>query len=51
MPGHNHPSVRQALIQCNPPSLKQLDDLTGVHRGHLRWMSQHSLDLRMLAIR
>src|SRR5260370_35144523 len=50
MTGDNHPSLRQALPQFQPPSLKQLDDLTRVHPDHPRcgWANQHTLDLRML---
>src|SRR5437870_151397 len=50
MSSNNHAHVRQALTQFQPPSLKQLDDLTGVHPRHTRgrWMSQHTLDLGML---
>jgi hypothetical protein len=50
MSSHNHTDTRQALPQWEPASLKQLDDLTGVHASHTRgrWMSQHLLDLGML---
>jgi hypothetical protein len=50
MSSHNHPNVRQALPQFHPSSIKQLNDLTGVHARHLRcrWMSQYALDLGML---
>ena len=50
MTGDHHPSVRQALPQFQPPSLKQLDDLTSVHPPHARcwWVSQHALELGML---
>jgi hypothetical protein len=50
MSGHNYTDTRQALPQWEPASLKQLDDLTGIHAGHARgrWMSQHLLDLGML---
>ena len=38
---HNHASLRQVIIQWQPASVKQLDDLSGVHPGHAcrRWMS------------
>jgi hypothetical protein len=44
MTGDNHPSGRQALPQFQPPSLKQLDDLTSVQPRHARcwWVSQHA---------
>ncbi len=47
MSSHNHANLRQALPQFQPASLKQLDDLPGVHPRHARcrWMSQHALDL------
>jgi hypothetical protein len=50
MTGDDHPSLGQALPQFQPPSLKQLDDLTSVHPRHARcwWVSQHALDLGML---
>src|SRR5260370_34427808 len=50
MSSHYHTHVRQALPQFQPPSLKQLDDLTSVHPPHARcwWVSQHTLDLGML---
>jgi hypothetical protein len=38
---HKHASGRQAFIDWQPASSKQLDDLTTVHPGHAcrRWMS------------
>lgn len=47
---HDHASLRQVLTQWEPTSLKQLDDLTGVHPGHAcrRWMSECTLELGML---
>ena len=50
MASHNHAHVRQALTQFQPSTIKQLDDLTGVHPPHARcwWVSQHALDLGML---
>jgi hypothetical protein len=47
---HNHACGRQSLIQGQPASLKQLDDLTGAPASHAcsRWMSQDALDLGML---
>ena len=50
MASHNHAHVRQAPTGFQPSTIKQLDDLTGVHPPHTRcrWMSQHALDLGML---
>ncbi len=50
MASHNHAHVRQAPTGFQPSTIKQLDDLTGVHPRHTRcrWMSQHALDLGML---
>lgn len=50
MASDNHPNVRQALPQFHPSTLKELNDLTGIHARHLgcRWMSQYALDLGML---
>ena len=50
MASNKHSHVRQALTQFQPTSIKQLDDLPGVHPRHARcrWMSQHALDLGML---
>jgi hypothetical protein len=41
---------QQALTSFQPPALKELDDLTGVHPRHARccWMNQRALDLLML---
>src|SRR5206468_12808997 len=45
-----HASGRQALIQWQPASVKQLNDLSRVHPAHAccRWMSERTLELGML---
>src|SRR5262249_24202569 len=47
---HNHASGRQAFIQWEPASLKELDDLARVHPGHAcrRRMCERTLELGML---
>jgi hypothetical protein len=46
MSSHNDTSVRQALIQLQPASVKQLNLLVAVDSGHLRcwWVSEHALE-------
>jgi hypothetical protein len=36
MSSHYHPNARQALIQLQPPTIKELEDLTGIHARHSR---------------
>jgi hypothetical protein len=47
---HHHASGRQALIQWQPASVKQLADLSRVHAAHAgcRWMSERTLEWGML---
>jgi len=44
------PRVRQAFVESEPASVKQLDNLSRIHPGHTfyRRMSQDLLDVRIL---
>ena len=50
MPDHHHSHGRQVPTGFQPPSIKELNDLTAVHPGHprRRWMREHALDLGVL---
>jgi hypothetical protein len=50
MSGHDHSSLRQALLQFQPASIKEIDDRIGLHARHprCRRMIQRTLDLGML---
>ncbi len=47
IPGTNHPSARQALIEIEPAAIKQLDNLSRIHPGHSRGLRMRQDPARM----